>query len=1580
MKKKKLKPHPAIAGLSVNPPPHNDAIRHYNLGNTLRLENQLEGAEISYRTALAINPELVEAHYNLGITLSLLGKVKEAELSYRKALAFKPNLAGVHYNLANLLRIQNNLTEAEQGYRNAIAIDPNLVEAHANLGVVLMDQGDMEAAETSYRNAIAINPNFAASHCNLGIVLATQGKTAEAELCYLKALELNPDFPEAYCNFGNLLKQQGKIKGAELSYLRSLAIKPDYAQMHNNLGILLSEQNRYLEAEEAYQKALYYEPMNPKFMSTWIFTHRKLCSWQAIEGKNAELLACYELPNTDAAEPIALLATENFNPMQLRQAGKLYANCKYKRQLNSAQLSTKIINAHQKLRIGYLSADFHSHATVYLLAGVLENRNSAAFDVYLYSYGVEVQDQGRSRVENACEVFRDLRELSDDAIAQQILADQIDILVDLKGYTQGERLGITALRPAPIIVSWLGYPATLGHERLADYIIGDATVTPLAQAGHFSETLALMPHCYQPNDNRRPIGACPSREQAGLPTTGFVFCTFNQAYKITPETFTLWCRLLAAVPDSVLWLLEPHPATQENLRVEMQARGVDPARLIFAPTLEQTAHLGRLQLADLALDTFPYTSHTTASDALWAGVPLLTKIGATFASRVAASILQTMDLAELVTENDQDYFNLALNLAQNPLRLAALKQKIAEGKQHSPLFDTPGFAHDLERLYRAIWAQEVKGERKPVVLSVEDKRIKPSIEEQRNLLALSNQGLLVETIEGATALISRFPKHGFAWKILGSVLRRLGRIDEALTVAKTVVELFPNDGEAHYNLGNIFSDQNKLQDAQLCYQNAAHYLPDNLNVLAELFFVKRRLCNWTLFAEDQEKLLACSRQITSGQTTANGVCTPFFLLALENFKPSDLYRMGGLFADFSYRSKLNTTPLITKAVHAHQKLRIGYLSADFHSHATAYLLTGVLENRDTEAFDVYLYSYGVEIKDSLRLRIEKACEIFRNVCELSDEAIAQQILADEIDILVDLKGYTTATRLGISALRPAPVIISWLGYPATLGHQRLADYIIGDATVTPLEHAGHFSETLALMPHCYQPNDNRRPIGVCPTRESEGLPAAGFVFCSFNQAYKITPDMFTLWCRLLDAVPDSVLWLLESHPAAQENLRHEIQARGLEPSRLIFAPKREQSEHLGRLQLADLALDTFPCTSHTTASDALWAGVPLVTKIGQTFAGRVAASLLNTLELSELVTTTDEDYFNLALNLVQNPERLTAIKQKIAKNKLSSPLFDTPGFARDLECLYQAIWGQEITGTRKAIVIEPVNSGTDGELRLPFQACPLCQNKSQKTLVKADVRNHPLYNASLPSDLTWLQCTACSHVFTKHFWTEQGLTKIFANAHANQLAGGNFEQKRQTWKPVVHNVLAIAGGYSALQTISPAPLWLDAGCGDGGLVMTAAEFGFNAIGLDARKQTAQALRDSGYQAICGDFMAIEVEGNPFVISMMDVLEHMPNPCAALQRAYALLQPKGVLVISLPNSDCSSWRLIGEANPYWTEIEHYHNFSRQRLSSLLNQYGFDVVHYDIPFRYQAQMELYALKRGRITDPATIHNQPFRLKNQ
>lgn len=362
-----------------------------------------------------------------------------------------------------------------------------------------------------------------------------------------------------------------------------------------------------------------------------------------------------------------------------------------------------------------------------------------------------------------------------------------------------------------------------------------------------------------------------------------------------------------------------------------------------------------------------------------------------------------------------------------------------------------------------------------------------------------------------------------------------------------------------------------------------------------------------------------------------------------------------------------------------EKIKLGYLSNDFQDHATALLLIETLEAHDRSRFETHAYSYGRDDGKEMRRRLTRAFDQFHDIAYRPDADAARKINDDGIHILVDLKGFTQNTRTSILALRPAPLQVNYLGYPGTLG-EGLCDYIVSDSFVTPNSAVADYAEAFALLPHSYQPHGRKAEIGPTPNRASVGLPQDGFVFCCFNQAFKFTPAIFDVWCRLLDALPGSVLWLLASS-AAEGNLRNEALKRGIAGSRLIFAPDLPQRLHLGRLQLADLVLDTAPYGAHTTASDALWAGVPLVTRPGETFASRVAGSLLSTIELPELIVERGDDYFDLALALASDPATLQRLRRKLASNRMTTPLFDVAGYTAALEALYLEMWRRYRVGS-----------------------------------------------------------------------------------------------------------------------------------------------------------------------------------------------------------------------------------------------------------------------------------------------------------
>ncbi|QRG09817.1 UDP-N-acetylglucosamine-peptide N-acetylglucosaminyltransferase [Xanthobacter dioxanivorans] len=427
------------------------------------------------------------------------------------------------------------------------------------------------------------------------------------------------------------------------------------------------------------------------------------------------------------------------------------------------------------------------------------------------------------------------------------------------------------------------------------------------------------------------------------------------------------------------------------------------------------------------------------------------------------------------------------------------------------------------------------------------------------------------------------------------------------------------------------------------------------------------MCEWSDLAADDIDLAAI---LAGGQ---GHQLSPFHLLSVPGISARDQRACSELWTRERRAAALveRGTLAFTFPPSERRKIRLGYLSNDFQEHATAHLLIEVLEAHDRGAFEVHAYSFGADDGLPMRRRLMAACDRFVDITEMADGAAAQLIFDDEVDILIDLKGFTARARTGIALLRPAPVVVNYLGYPGTMG-AGVCDYVITDPFLTPPASAESYAESFAYMPHTYHPHGRGTPVGVPPSRAEAGLPEAGFVFCCFNQPYKIAPEMFDIWCRLLSAVPDSVLWLLDDAYAAG-NLRSEAIRRGIDARRLVFSPNVSQAEHLRRLQLADLVLDTSPFNAHTTASDALWAGVPLVTCPGDTFPSRVAGSILRAIGLADLVTESPEAYMELARALACDEPRLAAIRMRLARNRMTAPLFDVAAYTADLEGLYSAM-------------------------------------------------------------------------------------------------------------------------------------------------------------------------------------------------------------------------------------------------------------------------------------------------------------------
>jgi predicted O-linked N-acetylglucosamine transferase (SPINDLY family) len=685
---------------------------YVNLGLVLQDAKRFDDAETALRHALGLAPGDPDTLINIGNLYRSTQRFDDAERAYRKALGIAPTNLSALYNLGLLLAEQDRLDEAEAVLRRSLKIQPNQADVYNDLGNVLIYSLRLDEADQAYRKAIALRPDYADAYCNLGMLLLEQGRQGAAMAAFHRTLELSPEHPDALNCVANQLSLSGHFEQAEQAYRKALAVRPDSADLFNNYGNLLRESHRFAEAEKAYRKALSLQPDYGHALGQAVSCARNCYDWSKADA-DAEAIAQSLTEGVNGIPALMVLSLPELGPAQQRRASELTATRSLHPYLEAPPLVEPTVRrSHERLKIGYLSADFHEHAVMHLLVGAFETHNRELFEIYAYSIGPSSQDAYRQRIERACEHFHDLRSMAKIDVAKRIANDEIDILVDLSGHTGHAKPAITALRPAPIIVNWLGYPGTLGLPRLADYIIGDAVLTPLEYAANYSETIAWMPHCYQPNDTRLPVGSKPNRQEVGLPEQGLVFCSFNQAYKLTPAMFSLWCKLLHSVPGSVLWLQRPKDVSAiDNLRSEAANRGIATERLVFGPKLPMPEHHARLQLADLALDTFPYGSGATGSNVLRAGVPMITLMGETYVSRMAASQLHAVGLPELVTSSPEDYFNLALELALAPERLAALREKLAANVPTSALFDTRGFTRDLERLYQRIWMDHERGVR-----------------------------------------------------------------------------------------------------------------------------------------------------------------------------------------------------------------------------------------------------------------------------------------------------------------------------------------------------------------------------------------------------------------------------------------------------------------------------------------------------------------------------------------------------------------------------------------------------------------------------------------------------------------------------------------------------------------------------------------------------------------------------------------------------------------------------------------------------------------------------------------------------
>jgi predicted O-linked N-acetylglucosamine transferase (SPINDLY family) len=724
---------------------------HYNRGVALANMHRFEMAVEAYDRALVMRPEMISALINRGVAQSAMGQLDDALVSYDRVLTMQPGNVMALNNRGLALRAMRRLPESIAAYERALSLQPDYIDARYNMAVALLDsQRAAEAlvafesvmgaqpdnaelfnnrgvalwllkrpaeALASFERTLAIEAHFAEAWGNRGLALRDLARYDEALASFDMLLTLTPRDPAAWNNRGNVLRDMRRLDDAIDSYGKALAIRPDYVDAVSNRGNLWwTEKREYEPAIADLRRVLLLDPEHPYSQGELLHLNMFGADWTDFTAQKSALDDAIRFGQR-VARPFMYQALAE-SPADMQACSRIWARDMYPENPGVPHDRAARKN-HKKIRIGYSSGEFREQAVQILVAGLYDAHDKDKFELVALDNGASDGTAMRERLEKAFDKWIDISGLSDEDAAARIRAEEIDILVNLNGYFGKTRMGVFARRPAPVQVNYLGFPATLGAPYM-DYIVADKVVIPDDEQRFYDEKVAILPGCYLANDDKgRTLGKIPSRAEAGLPDKGFVFCNFNNAYKLTPDTFAGWMRILKQVDGSVLWLLDSQAPFADNIRKEAQSHGVAGERIIFAPNKPPQEHLARTALADLSLDSLPYNAHTTAGDALWAGVPILTRRGSTFVGRVAASLLLNAGLPELVTESQADYEARAIMLASDAEALKALRGKVVAKRDKGELFDTARFTRHMEDAYQQMWQRWLAGDA-PQAFAVKD--------------------------------------------------------------------------------------------------------------------------------------------------------------------------------------------------------------------------------------------------------------------------------------------------------------------------------------------------------------------------------------------------------------------------------------------------------------------------------------------------------------------------------------------------------------------------------------------------------------------------------------------------------------------------------------------------------------------------------------------------------------------------------------------------------------------------------------------------------------------------------------------
>lgn len=739
---------------------------HSNLGNVLKELGQLDDAIASYELAIKLRPDFAISHGNLASCHYDRGDMTTAIRIFKYAIQLEPNFPDAYNNLGNALREIEEVDEAINCYRAALRLKPDHPHAYNNLGNAMKDKGLIQEAIHCYVTAVRLMPRFAAAHSNLGSVLKEQGKTDQALAHYQEAIAIAPQFADAYSNMGNTYKEVGKMEEATKCYNKAIQLSPKFADAYCNLGSLYRDSGELKLAIENYRKALQFKPNFPDAVANLFNALASVCDWTNYEENFARLTQLTETQLLSQSKHVCQIpSVQPFHSLayqmsleEMQQIARRYAS---KFTLNSSLIERNATFSQKppqwKMRIGYVSSDFGNHPMAHLMQSVFGLHDKEKYEISCYSLAPSDKSAWRSRIERDATAFYDISEMHFGDAVDLIRSHRLQILINLNGYTKGSKNEIFALRPAPLQVSLMGFCGTMGASFM-NYIIADETVIPPEFRTYYDEKIISMPHSYFVNDHKQssrfilnedklavsagkggeqpegneekqdqpaPTPKCDSvrRAQYGLSEDSFVFCNFNQLYKITPELFDTWVRILKRVPNSVLWLLRFPGAAEENIMREARKRGLRYDQIVFSDVVPKEEHIRRCVLADLCLDTTNYNSHTTACDLLWAATPIITCPGDKMAARVCASLLKSCGLEELIVPSLAEYEELACTLATDTDKLYEMRSHLEKARTNCAAFDTARWVKNIEKGFDTVWEMYEKGVNAADVKVVDDEPV-----------------------------------------------------------------------------------------------------------------------------------------------------------------------------------------------------------------------------------------------------------------------------------------------------------------------------------------------------------------------------------------------------------------------------------------------------------------------------------------------------------------------------------------------------------------------------------------------------------------------------------------------------------------------------------------------------------------------------------------------------------------------------------------------------------------------------------------------------------------------------------------